>query len=144
MFVHRIREMESSPYQHLRQFMENSVEKCILMLGCQGLKLKVLWWKAEVRCDCVGQGWVTLNPLNLQSDQSRIFPYSINTLTSRLKWWGYRKISIRGLLVDPIPSSPDLHHENCMLDREENYWWDLGIERVNSDHDQDLFYVPFF
>ena len=30
-------------------------------------------------------------------------------------------MSIRGLLVDPIPSSPDLHHENCMLDREENY-----------------------
>ena len=83
MFVNRIREMESSPRQHLRQFMENSVEKCILMLGCQGLKLKVLLRKAEVRCDCVGQGWVTLNPLNLQSDQNRISPYRINTLSSR-------------------------------------------------------------
>ena len=56
MFVHRMKEMESSPRQHLRQFMENSVEKCILMLGCQGLKLKVLLRKAEVRCDCIGQG----------------------------------------------------------------------------------------
>ena len=56
MFVHRIREMESSPCQHLRQCIEKSVEKCILMLGCQGLKLKVLLRKAEVRCDCLGQG----------------------------------------------------------------------------------------
>ena len=53
------------------------------MLGCQGLKLKVLLRKAGVRCDCLGQEWVTLNPLNLQSDQNRISPYRINTLSSR-------------------------------------------------------------
>ena len=32
-----------------------------------------------------------------------------------------KKISIRGLLVDPIPNSPYQHHKNCMTDRKENY-----------------------
>ena len=28
-----------------------------------------------------------------------------------------RKISIRRLLVDPIPNSPNLPHKNCMVER---------------------------
>ena len=37
------------------------------------------------------------------------------------KWWEWRKISIRGLMVDPIPNSPNCHHRNCMPDSKENY-----------------------
>ena len=37
------------------------------------------------------------------------------------------KISTRGLLVDPIPNSPNKHYENCMEDTKENYQWDLGM-----------------
>ena len=36
-----------------------------------------------------------------------------------------------GLLVDPIPNSPNRHDKNCMADGEENYLRDLGSERVN-------------
>ena len=32
-----------------------------------------------------------------------------------------KKISIRGLPVDPIPNSPNQHHEDCMIDSKENY-----------------------
>ena len=35
------------------------------------------------------------------------------------KWWEWRKISIRGLLVDSIPNSlivRIVHHKNCMAD----------------------------
>ena len=31
-----------------------------------------------------------------------------------------------GLLVDPIPNSPNLHNENYLADSKENYLWDLG------------------
>ena len=31
------------------------------------------------------------------------------------------RISISGLLVDPVPSSPNLPHMSCMEDSKENY-----------------------
>ena len=46
------------------------------------------------------------NPLTPISDQDRISPYIINTISSR-QVMKIRKISIRGLLVDPIPNSPN-------------------------------------
>ena len=49
------------------------------------------------------------------SDQDRISPYNINTISSR-QVMRIKKISIRGLLVDPIVYSPS----------KENHWWDLG------------------
>ena len=30
-------------------------------------------------------------------------------------------MQIKGLLVDPIPNSPNGHHKNCMADSKENY-----------------------
>ena len=36
-------------------------------------------------------------------------------------------ISISGLLVDPVPSSPNLPHMNCMEDSKENYERYLGV-----------------
>ena len=37
------------------------------------------------------------------------------------------RISISGLLVDPVPSSPNLPHMNCMEDSKENYERYLGV-----------------
>ena len=36
------------------------------------------------------------------------------------KWWEKREISIRELLADAIPNSPDEHQKNCIVDRKEN------------------------
>ena len=57
------------------------------------------------------------------SDQDRISPHIINTISSRRDM----RISISGLLVDPVPSSPNLHHMNCMEDSKENYERYLGV-----------------
>ena len=46
-----------------------------------------------------------VNPLSPTSDQDRIYPYTISTISSRQVM--RRKISIRGLFVDPIPNSPN-------------------------------------
>ena len=42
-----------------------------------------------------------------------------------------RKISIQGLLVDPIPTSTNQHDKNCMADSKENYLSDLRDQMVN-------------
>ena len=49
---------------------------------------------------------VPVNPETPISDQDRISPYSINILSSR-QVMGKEKKSIRGLLVDPKPNSPN-------------------------------------
>ena len=37
------------------------------------------------------------------------------------KWWESRKISIMGLLIDPVPNFPNKHNDNCLADSKENY-----------------------
>ena len=64
------------------------------------------------------------------SDQDRISPCNIVTISNRQVMRIRKKISISGLLVDPISNSPDWHHENCMVDSKENYYWDLGSKKV--------------
>ena len=54
------------------------------------------------------------------SDQERISPYNISIMLS-MEVRRIKKISLRGLLVDPILNSPNLHHNNCMTDSKENY-----------------------
>ena len=46
------------------------------------------------------------NPLTVMIDQERISSYSVNTISSR-QVMRIKKISVRGLLVDPIPNSPN-------------------------------------
>ena len=48
-----------------------------------------------------------VNPLTPMSDQDRISPYNINTMASRQVMRIKKKILIWGLLVDPIPNSPN-------------------------------------
>ena len=49
---------------------------------------------------------ISINPLNPTSDLDRISPYTISTISS-IQVKRKRKISIRGLLVDLIPDSPN-------------------------------------
>ena len=50
-----------------------------------------------------------INPLTPMSDQNRISPYNINTISSRKVTRIKKNISIlvRGLIVDLIPNSPN-------------------------------------
>ena len=53
----------------------------------------------------------SFDPLTPMSDQKRI---NIKQTSDKKK----RKCQ---LLVDPIPNSPNQHHENCAADSQENY-----------------------
>ena len=48
------------------------------------------------------------------NDQDRTSPYNMNTITGR-QVTRKKKISIRGLLVDPIAISQNKRHKNCIL-----------------------------
>ena len=62
-----------------------------------------------------------LSPSTPTSDQDRISPYNINTMSSR-EVMGINKNMISGeLLVDLMPNSLNQHHENCMADSKEYY-----------------------
>ena len=63
------------------------------------------------------------------SDHDRISPHIFNTKSIRQVMW-IKKVSVRGLLVDPLQNSLKRHKKNCMADSEECYQWDLGSERV--------------
>ena len=47
-----------------------------------------------------------LNPLSPTSDQDRISPYTVSTISSG-QVMRIKNILTRGLLVDPIPNSPN-------------------------------------
>ena len=70
----------------------------------------------DIRCLAL----LGVNPLTPMNDQERISPYNINTISS-IEVMKIGKLSIRGLLVDPIPNSPNRHHKNCMSDSKKNY-----------------------
>ena len=38
-------------------------------------------------------------------------------------------MSIRGLVVDPVPNSLNLCDKNCMANSKENYQWDLSSKK---------------
>ena len=61
-----------------------------------------------------------LNPFTATSDQDRISPYNINTISSRQVMRIEKNINY-GIIVDPIPNSLNQHHKNCMADSKENY-----------------------
>ena len=54
------------------------------------------------------------------SDSKRISPYNINTISS-IEVMKIKYNINRGLLIDPISNSPNLHDKNCITDSEGNY-----------------------
>ena len=48
-----------------------------------------------------------LHPPTPIGDQDRISPYHIKTISTRQVIRNKEKISIRGLVVDPVPNSPN-------------------------------------
>ena len=61
----------------------------------------------------------SFNVLTPKSDKDKIF-LIIAIWYQADKWWELRKLSIRGLLVDPIPISPNQYNTRCVADRKEN------------------------
>ena len=58
---------------------------------------------------------IALNPYTALGDQEKNFSLR------QADEWEERKISLRGLLVDPTPNSLNSHHKNCMADSRKNY-----------------------
>ena len=54
------------------------------------------------------------------SDHDRISPHIFNTKSIR-QVMRLKKVSVRGLLVDPLQNSLKRHKKNCMTDSEESY-----------------------
>ena len=52
------------------------------------------------------------------SNPDRISPYLVETMPSRLVMRIKKNINWRsgGLVVDPIPNSPNSYHKNCVAD----------------------------
>ena len=78
-----------------------------------------------------------INPWTPMSDQNRMV-LAMLIQYSEDNWCEYGKISIRGLLVDPIPNSLKQHHKKCMVESKEDYWlcesfhslFNLDLEQV--------------
>ena len=51
--------------------------------------------------------------------EKKNYPLKIFTISSR-EAMREKKLSVEGLLVDPIPYSPDQNHKNCMAECKEN------------------------
>ena len=72
---------------------------------------------------------ISLTLLTHLSDQYRISPYNIDTISGRVVM-RITKTSNKELLVNSIPNSLNEHCENCMTDNEESYKRDLRSKRV--------------
>ena len=62
-----------------------------------------------------------------------ISPHNINTIWSRKVLRIQENITFRGLLIDPIPNSPNSHNKNCMAEIKGNYQSDLDSEGVSLE-----------
>ena len=60
---------------------------------------------AKITCNGTKRNTL-FNPSSPMSDQDRISPYNVITISSR-QVIRIKKILIRGLLVDPLPNSPN-------------------------------------
>ena len=73
--------------------------------------------------------FILYNPFTFMSYGDRISPYNNNTKSNRqemrlkFKW-------IKTLL--PIPIFPHWHHDSCMVESKEIYWWDLGVNGLQG------------
>ena len=57
--------------------------------------------------------------LNPFLTEKKNYPLKIFTISSR-EAMREKKLSVEGLLVDPIPYSPNQNHKNCMAECKEN------------------------
>ena len=73
---------------------------------------------------------ITLNPLTPMSDQDRISPHNINTISTRQVMRMKKNINLRKL-VDPILNSLNWYIKNCMVDSKENNKFDLRVKGLN-------------
>ena len=62
-----------------------------------------------------------------------ISPHNINIIWSRQVLRIQENITFRGLLIDPIPNSPNSHNKDCMAEIRGNYQWDLESKGVSLE-----------
>ena len=70
------------------------------------------------------------------SDQDKISPYSISTISSTLVMRMKKNINQR-IISWFNAKFPNQHHENCMANSKENFLWDLGSEGLKR-----LLHIP--
>ena len=72
-----------------------------------------------------------MNTSNSMSDQDKISPYSIGTIWTR-QVMRIKKNTYQGIVIwSNTKFSKVTLWKNCLSGRMENYYWDLGSERVN-------------
>ena len=75
------------------------------ILWLVGITVSEVLVMAKITCNGTKRNML-FNPLSPMSDQDRISPYNVITISSR-QVMRIKKILIRGLLVDPLPNSPN-------------------------------------
>ena len=65
------------------------------------------------------------------SDQDRISPYNINTISTRQVMRIKKTINL-GIISYLILNSLNYHHNNCMILSKENYKFGLGVKGLNK------------
>ena len=65
------------------------------------------------------------------SDQDRISPYNINTISIRQEIWIKKNVNL-GIISWSS-------YENCMIDSKENNKFDLGVKELNKMHDNSAY-----
>ena len=69
------------------------------------------------------------------SDQERISPYNINTISTRQVMRIKKNINL-GVLINTILNSLNWRYKNGIVDSKENYKFDLGVKGLNPESDQ--------
>ena len=96
--------LDELPNFHIDTFsslLTRSLLRVSLEDTCVGFPTHEVCWNSFL-----SKSFVIFDPLPPISDQDRISPYDINAISSR-RVTRIKKILIRGLLVDPIPNSPN-------------------------------------
>ena len=73
------------------------------------------------------------------SDQERISPYNINTISTRQVMRIKKNINL-GVLINTILNSLNWRYKNGIVDSKENYKFDLGVKGLNPECDQHVIF----
>ena len=82
---------------------------------CYTLENLISYFKGNKSCRklCRSLQWIVLT-LQLPLVAIKKFLLTISIQYQAEKQWQWRKLSIWGLLVDPVQNSPNKYHKNCM------------------------------
>ena len=82
---------------------------------------------AKITTDNLQVHLYTFNFLATIRDQDRIYPFNIK------QTFGCNSEKYKGIVNRSNTKFCDIHYKDCKSDSNENYYWDLGSERVDSN-----------